>query len=135
MTTQQLIAHFLERGNALQTFWGFYIAISGAIVTAVGKGVPKGPPFFSTVLSVAFCAFAFVNCSGMLDIIKQRHFFFRELEKIAADRSPSIAESEARLAADFTALRTLSTPKQVLWFHLIADVLVLTAVWILTPRS
>ena len=55
-----------ERGDAMQSFWGFYISIAIGIIALMGSSPCSSRP--AAVIAMAFICFAFVNCSGIYAI-------------------------------------------------------------------
>jgi NO-binding membrane sensor protein with MHYT domain len=139
MTFKDIVAQLLERGNAMQTFWGFYISISVGLIAFVGNAKRnKRSPVVAAILSIAFIAFATVNYSGMADITDQRSVFYERLGEAAAidiatadNITVARAELNGTIALELSRYRP-PTRAEVRMFHLIADVLVLAAIWTLT---
>jgi hypothetical protein len=130
MTFRDLVAQLLERGNALQTFWGFYISISLGLVAFLVNTKSVGRlPRFAGLLTIGFVAFATVNCGGMIDIAHQRRFFYEQIRTGTYSDSGIGRVSAERLAREFLRLDAPPEPEYVRGFHILADVVVLAAMW------
>src|SRR5689334_16266380 len=131
-----------ERGNATQSFWGFYISVSLALVACVGA--QRGPVRVAAFCSIAFIGFACANLEGMTKAASQRQFLYDQLvdlaERVKAGAKIQTA-SDVAVSADAMVqkLREVAQPppvNQMRWFHIVRDVAILAAIWILTlfPR-
>jgi len=136
-TLKDTITILLERGNAMQTFWGFYISVSAGLLVFFGSAHRRPETFFA--VAVAFLAFAYVNCDGMFDIAKQRQLFHAHLVAISRHETPAAAPLSGDELAKATELAKAvadisipPSPRSVLRFHMLADVLVLAAIALLT---
>jgi hypothetical protein len=138
MTFKDIVAQLLERGNAMQSFWGFYITISLGLIAFCGnaKHTGTGRSFvLAALLSLAFVAFAYVNCDGMTDIAAQREYLYSQLD--AAAQLDAASGQEGRLPATgmVESLKEVTKPPaehQVRQFHIGADIAVFIAIWTLT---
>lgn len=73
---RELIAQLLERGMAMQTFWGFYITVSLSLVVFLGYAKHSSPPIISgIVVSIMFGAFAYVNAVACLQSRPSESFY------------------------------------------------------------
>ena len=153
MTSSDLITKLLERGNAMQQFWGFYITVSLGLVAFFGSG--KRSPKLASILSIGFIAFAYVNCDGMTDVARQREFLYSRLPAADivdrqaitvnstgwADASTNTARTALRRLSNGGVLRGFGLVSQpppaadVRNFHVGIDMGVLMAIWFLTLRS
>lgn len=136
MTFKDIVAQLLERGNAMQSFWGFYITISLGMLAFFGNARrTKRLPYVAALLSIAFVAFAIVNCDGMTDIAAQRRFFYSQLRAAAdADISSSATSphvSAKRMVEEFAQVAEPPRPEHVRRFHIGVDIAVLIAIWFL----
>jgi hypothetical protein len=137
MSFHDVVAQFLERGTAMQTFWGFYITISlGLIALFADKRRSMG---LAVLASISFIAFAIVNCDGMMDIAGQRGFFYGLLDKASFPSQPpeiNLTAPEIKLTpkeiAEFKCMSKPPTPGSVLTVHVLADLAVLASLWVLT---
>jgi hypothetical protein len=130
MTFKDIVAFLLERGNAMQTYWGFYISISLGLIAFFGNA--KRSPRVAALLSIAFVTFAYVNCDGVTDVAQQRNVFFKLLHAAAASPNESESHSDASIAQSLEKAATPPTPEEVRSFHIASDVAVLAAIWLLT---
>jgi hypothetical protein len=131
VTLQQLVSQLFERGNAMQSFWGFYITVSIGLIAFFGSS--RRPILLAILVSIAFVGFATVNVSGMSDIARQRMFLWQQLESFGTATTSTEGVLEGR---DFViGLKKISQPPNptgVIVFHIICDVAVLAAIWALT---
>jgi len=137
VTLQALVAQLFERGNAMQTFWGFYITVSLGLVVFFGnaKHSPR-LPVLAGIVSIAFLGFAAVNCSGMSAVAAQRCFLFGQLDHfIPLGQTAGTVGLDASLAEGLKMVATPPTPDETKWFHIGCDVAVLCAIWFLTLWS
>ena len=143
-----LIKMLLERGNALQQFWGFYITVSLGLIAFFGS--EKRSTTTASILSIGFIAFAFVNCSGMMEISRQREFLFSRLpaaemidRRASSKSAPSTNTArtafhrliDAGSLEGFGRVSEPPRPADVRNFHIGIDAGVLAAMWFLTLRS
>jgi|ERR1051325_3021744 hypothetical protein len=155
MNFNEAISHLFERSNAMQSFWGFYISIAGALLAFFGTG--KRSKYVTRILLLLFIVIAGVNLNGMSDVAKQRQMLRGLVERtfcavVPSDRRRSLdGELEACRAADSFAaghpllpsppdgqvieglLRTVHPPPvwAVVATHLLFDAAVLAAIWFL----
>src|ERR1051325_3990651 len=71
---QDLMPLVFERGNAMQSYWGFYITVVGALLAFFGS--VRRPISLAALFTVVFIAFAFVNASGMLQTAHEREAIY-----------------------------------------------------------
>jgi hypothetical protein len=121
-----------ERGNAMQSFWGFYLTISIGLIAFFGNA--RRPRILAVLLSLAFIAFATVNCDGMTDIAGQRSVLFNALQSGVRVEPASSSVLPRETTENLMEVSEPPTPKSVATFHVLADLGVLAAVWILTLR-
>jgi hypothetical protein len=158
VNTGDLLGKIFERGNALQTFWGFYITIALALIGFFGaRSDRRARPhaavdarerwLLPTFMTVGFVGFAIVNGSGIYAIAQQRQVLFRLLEA-QTQTSPRTLNRASNLEPCMS--RTLDpsidlqrcvldmTEPYQAWkypaFHIGADITVLAAVWYLALR-
>ncbi|MEA2345041.1 MAG: hypothetical protein QOF63_3210 [Thermoanaerobaculia bacterium] len=137
MATKELLTMLFERGNAMQSFWGFYITVAGALLAFFGSA--QRSKNLAIALSLLFVAFAAVNGNGMYDIARQRHSIFQIM--IAKPTAPNddwlSATSSAKNKRDLICASQPPTPLGVAAFHIASDLGVLAAIWLLTllPRE
>ena len=135
MTLQQLVSQLFERGNAMQSFWGFYITVSLGLIAFFGSS--RRTSLLAVLMSVGFVGFATVNLSGMTDIAGQRVFLWQQLDSFPTARTPP--EGDTLADPNFIdGLKIVSRPPNplgVMSFHIICDLAVLVAIWVLTLRS
>jgi hypothetical protein len=79
MDTRAVLGILFERGNAMQTFWGFYIAVAFGLIAFFGSG--RRSVSLATLMSIVFLSFPVVNCDGMYDIARQRRALFQILDR------------------------------------------------------
>lgn len=138
MSLSELVSQLLERGNAMQSFWGFYITVSLGLIAFFGSA--KRPRRLAALVSLTFVAFAYVNADGMTDIARQREFLWKQLDAFSAvspAASAATAEgslSEAKFAAGIKDVTKPPDSCEVLRFHIGCDIVVLAALWFLTLR-
>lgn len=134
MTVKDIIAQLLERGMAMQTFWGFYITVSLGLVVFFGNAKRTNRlPYVAALISVVFVAFAYVNCSGMTAISYQRNFLYCVLSSIETTTTePKPNALDLQIARGFVEHARPDTPGEVRVFHVASDVAVLAAIWFLT---
>jgi hypothetical protein len=124
MSVTDLLPIYLERSAAVQTFWNFHITVSLAVlgfVTAAQSAVATWQ--VQLLITLAFAAFALSNLAALSEVQQQRHVL-SEILRALAERAGE--ENQKRLSA-------LAKPPhvwQVCLFHLIMDVFVVTAVWL-----
>jgi hypothetical protein len=127
MEFKDLAAMLLERGNAMQTFWGFYITIAfGLLAVLAGLKSKEHLKTAATVLSVAFVLFAYANYSGMHDVAEQRAFLYRELQSVS-----SSATTDTNLVSGFLKVTAPPRPSSVTLFHAVFDGVEVVAIWLL----
>src|SRR5690349_1825854 len=92
MTVRDLLAMLFERGNAMQTFWGFYITVSLGLIAFL-SGAKLGPRLrqVALVITAGFIGFAYVNCDGMTGVARQRRFLHQRLATVS--RSDTVARA------------------------------------------
>ena len=134
MTYNDLMLLFFERSNALQAFWTIYVTVIGALVAFCATRTRVGL-FTMVTITVGFVAFASVNLSGMRDIESQRL-----AAKEALKEFPLPEEKAERSKIEFAKSHlhdTLSPPSvnSVTAFHILADVLTVSALWIMSYRK
>jgi hypothetical protein len=114
-----------ERGNAMQTYWSFYISLSLAVLAFFGSA--QRSKQIAVIMTVAFLAFASVNCKSLWDRANERH----ELHRLIT------SGESGKLKPTWNSLVATSNPPDpwgVLLFHAGADAGVLAAIWLLTLR-
>lgn len=135
MSLSQLVSQLLERGNAMQSFWGFYITVSLGLIAFFGS--VKRPRRLAALVSLTFVAFAYVNADSMTNIAKQRKFLWNQL-KVFSSVSPAAPAagplSEAVFAAGIKGLTKPVDSCDIWKFHIGCDIVVLAALWFLTLR-
>lgn len=130
---KELIAQLLERGMAMQTFWGFYITVSLGLVVFFGNAKhTKRLKWVAGIVSIVFIAFAYVNCSGMVAISSQRGFLYDVLRSVSESATATLAPLDLQVAKGFLELAKPDSPGSVRFFHIASDVAVLFAIWFLT---
>ena len=115
-----------ERGNAVQTFWNFYITVSLAFLAFFGNAQRSRQ--VATILSVAFLAFAAVNAKALSQRAAER----QQLYELA------LKANEAHPGRPWTAVIEASEPPAtagLLALHAGADLGVLLGIWVLTLRA
>jgi hypothetical protein len=115
-----------ERGNAVQTFWNFYITVSLAFLAFFGNAQRSRQ--VAMILSVAFLAFAAVNAKALSQRAAER----QQLYELA------LQANEAQPGRPWTAVLKASKPPAtagLLSLHFAADFGVLLGIWVLTLRD
>jgi len=125
MIVKEIIGQLLERGNAMQTFWGFYITISLGLIAFFGSA--RRSKYVAGLFTIVFIAFATVNCKGMTEVAKQRKVFY----ELLAEASKKPSNQDAAIAGKFMESTKRPDPVSVRNFHIGADVGVLIAIWVL----
>jgi hypothetical protein len=133
---KDLMPMLFERGNAMQSYWGYYITVVGALLAFFGS--VRRPKALAILFTVVFIAFAYVNADGMVQVAQEREAIYGIVttsQKVALD-SPAPASSGdlRKYRENLVAVSAPPDPAGVLVFHLIADFLVLAALWLLTLR-
>ncbi len=136
MQPKEVLTILFERGNAMQTFWGFYITVAFGLIAFFGSGARSLP--LTVLLSLGFIAFAIVNCDGMYGIARQRAVLFQLLAK-PLPASDASRETQTSFIPDGELLNASSppNPRSVVAFHVFVDLVVLVGVWgfwYFTPR-
>jgi len=128
MSTKDIISLLLERGNAMQAYWGFYITISFGLIVFFGnaKHSPR-TPYLAALVTIVFVGFAYVNCGGMVSVSAQRNFLYETLVSF----SPS-EPLEGKIIEGFSKFAKPDKPDEVRNFHIASDIAVLIAIWFLT---
>ena len=144
MDTSKLLTMFLERGMAMQTFWGFFITV--ALGTVAFFGAHRRTKLVGQLFAVGFVMFAWVNSQGIYTIAQQRYFLWKQLEVVerwpqvtAAPTAPLVPAASAptdwdRVIASGIHGKTWEgsyRPEGALLLHAILDLLVLWAIWAL----
>ena len=135
MEMKELVAILFERGNAMQSFWGFYITVAGALVAFFGSG--QRSKLLAFLLSLGFIAFAVVNLQGMYAIAAQRQAIFQIVSAYQPALSgfgPPDIPAAMTSRQDLLAAAKPPGPYGVGTFHVLVDVGVLAAIWLLTLR-
>ncbi|BCQ28156.1 hypothetical protein NK8_63450 (plasmid) [Caballeronia sp. NK8] len=130
MTTKDVIAQLLERGMAMQTFWGFYITVALGLVAFFGSA--KRQKRLAFLMSLVFIGFAYVNFKGMVAVSTQRNFLYEVLGSIGPSTDPAPKALDLQVASGILELAKPDTPEHLQYFHIGADCAVLLAIWILT---
>lgn len=133
MSIKDIISQLLERGLAMQTYWGFYITISLGLIVFFGNAKRSARlPYLAALVSIVFVGFAYVNCTGMIAVSGQRNFLYHLLSTVGtAEGIPTQHASDALVVSGFLKLAKPDAPDEVKWFHIACDVAVLTAIWFL----
>lgn len=124
MEFKEAVTLYLGRGDAAQTFWNFYIAVALGIGGLVAGVKTNLRPAIRALLTVAFLAFAATNYSALRQLKLQQ----TELADLAKAIAPPMPQT-----VELSKLLPITTPNQVLAFHLLADALVIAVIW-LFPR-
>ncbi|SAL06629.1 hypothetical protein AWB78_08160 [Caballeronia calidae] len=130
---KDLIAQLLERGMAMQTFWGFYITVSLGLVVFFGNAKHlKQPKAVAAIVSLMFIAFAWVNLGGMFAISSQRGFLYEVLRSLGDPKTSTLTSLDLKVANGFLDLAEPDSPYKVLIFHIFSDLVVLVTIWFFT---
>ena len=131
MHFNELVTLYFERTNAMQTLWGIYVTIAIGLLGFLAAAKLKAPLLrIILLLTLAFFAFAFVNCQALRSVTRQRNVSANLIRSLKEDAS---ADSETRRRiAD-----TLDPPSVagVTAFHVSADVLMIFAIWLLGMKA
>ena len=114
-----------ERGNAMQSYWSFYISVSLAMLAFFGSA--QRSRLIAIIMSLGFVGFAAINCSALLQRAGERH----ELYRLAGSEDPGA------IPAKWSPLLIASeppTPDSILKGHIAMDLSILAAIWLLTLR-
>lgn len=137
MTLKDLVAMLFERGSAMQTYWTFYITVSGAVIAFFGTAARHWE--LGLALMGAFIVYAAANGGGMYKIATQRRALFKVLKSNAVASNPK-GPIETVLLKELSDKADPGNPLQVAAFHLVMDCAVLAGIWLLvwqfppTPR-
>lgn len=127
MDQDDILRMMFERGNAMQSFWGFYITVSLALIGFFGH--THRSTLLTALMSCAFIGFAFFNGGGIFQAAKQRRELFNLLIANEASDSPG---AKGGVGSDLVRVSRPPYPVGVMVFHIAADLGVLAALWILT---
>ena len=73
MEFKDLVTWYFERTNAMQTLWSIYVTIVLGLLGFLGSAKLKPPRLrILCILLIAFLGFAFVNCSALRSVTRQR---------------------------------------------------------------
>ncbi|HEX5707108.1 MAG TPA: hypothetical protein VFX96_07420 [Pyrinomonadaceae bacterium] len=107
-----------SRGDAM---WNFYMLVSVGVLTL---GLEKAEDWHTKiVLSLAFLIFASVNAAVLYRTQEGATLLYDVIRTRADADNP---EPELRIA--LTKLKR-ATPRRMLWFHLVLDIVVIAALW------
>lgn len=121
-----ILKAIFERGNAMQTYWSFYISLSLALVAFFGSA--QRSKQIAIIMTIAFVGFASVNCKALWDRANERS----ELHRLIT--GGEAGEVDAKWCS-LLAISRPPDPRGVLMFHAGADLGVLAALWLLTLRA
>ena len=134
MDLKDVAAQFFQRSDAMQTFWGFYITISLALLAFFGNA-PRTKRL-AGILTAAFVGVATVNLGGLIVVARQRlalRDLLREAVGPNAGRFYSTPPKPA-LASVYVNVAGAPSLIGIVGTHLFCDVVVITAIWLLTLR-
>ena len=114
----------LERGMAMQTYWGFYITISLGLIAFMGSA--QRSQLLALLVLIAFVAVAYVNGDGIRPLASQRVVFHKHLKRIQA--SPQTLPPVAAIEDDVVSVSEPPAVWKVMTFHVVTDILVVAAI-------
>lgn len=86
MDYKDAVTQLFERSNAMQSYWGFYITVSAALIGFFGTA--RRPVAVTRVLVGLFIVVASVNLNGISDVARQRAMLRGLLEKTFVVEAP-----------------------------------------------
>jgi hypothetical protein len=136
MKYNDLVQLFFERSNALQTFWTIWVAVVGALLAFCAARRKLGL-WMMCILTVGFCLFACVNLFGMRDVSAQRLAAMKAMKDFPPPAESNKEERQSLEAVRKTIEDSLNPPTVgvVTTFHLLVDLLVLVAIWVISYRK
>lgn len=130
MSYTDLVQMYFERSNALQWLWTLYVVIVGGLLAFSSMRKERDVKTTSLV-TVLFCIFAYKNLGGLEDITVHR---FAVLEALRAHPAVT-ADAETARAARLIGPTLVPPPwKEGRTTHLVADALLVTALWTMELR-
>jgi len=129
---KDVVAQVLERSNAMQTYWGFYITIVLGLMALFGSQQPSRQlRRLAFLISFGFILFAYVNLRSLVDVAKQRLLFSEVLANPIEYKVPTSEEIQKKL------VEVLEPPTVdgVISIHVVCDILTLAAIWWLALRD
>lgn len=132
MEFKDLVTQYFQRSDAMQTFWGFYITVSFALIAFFGNA--RRTKTLAAILTLAFVGVAIINMRGMTIVAKQRVAISQLLMHA---NKPDASEFFKTLPPPKVVAAYLSVTKAPrVWgmqlTHLICDIIVLSSIWVLT---
>lgn len=112
-----------ERGNAMQSFWSFYISVSLALIAFFGSAQRSRK--IAVIMTIAFVGFASVNGNALLQRSRERQELYLLATSGAAGTIPD-------KWCGLVAASKPPDPTGVMIFHVGVDLGVLVAIWLLT---
>lgn len=133
MEFKDLLSLYFERSNAMQMYWNFYITIILALLAFFATvKLSSRTKYVAALLTLAFAAFAVVNLQALRWVDQQRLDAKALIEsgRFEKDLDQRTANQFTRRAPDANDLDTPSV-SAVTTFHIVGDVLVVAAIWVL----
>lgn len=132
MDFKDVAGHLFERSNAMQSFWSYYITISGALLAFFGSSRRSIP--LTILLTVAFIGIAAANLGGMKNVAQQRVALRALLMHAGTEKADQVFKIP--LPSDTVVKAYLDFPppppvKGVVTTHLCCDAMVIAAIWVL----
>lgn len=131
MDFRDLVTLYFERTNAMQTLWGLYLTIVLGLLGFLGTVKLKPPRLrIISLLLIAFCAFAYVNCDALRSVTSQRNI----LVTLIRQSSGPVEAQEAIYAKNRKQIADSLDPPSVaavVGFHIAGDALTVFAILLL----
>jgi hypothetical protein len=132
MDFKDVAGHLFERSNAMQSFWSYYIAVSGALLAFFGTSRRSIP--LTILLTVAFIGIAAANLGGMKNVAQQRVALRALLMQARTENADKVFKVPLPSEAVVAAYLDVPPPPPVngvIATHLCCDVVIIAAIWVL----
>jgi len=132
MDFKDVAGHLFERSNAMQSFWSYYITISGALLAFFGSSRRSIP--LTILLTIAFIGIAAANLGGMKNVAQQRVALRALLMNAKTEKADQVFKAPLPSQAVIAAYLDVPPPPPVAGVvatHLCCDVVVIAAIWVL----
>ena len=127
MQYHDLVQLYFERAGAAQSLWTLYVVILASLL-AFSSLRHRRDVLTTALISALFLIFAYRNLDGLHEVLAQRDAALQALKQMA---------DTGLAAAQRTALQATMQPNdygETRVFHVIADVLVIVAIWTMEWR-
>jgi predicted branched-subunit amino acid permease len=119
MNNDEIIKLAFDNASGTSIYWNFFLVVSTAILGALASGKEfTQSKALKVVMTIAFIVFAVSNLKSLLSVLNQREALLAMLTNVGP-----------KLASLCEALSGLKRG-QLITFHLIADLVVLSAIWL-----